>query len=77
MTNVNVHASREFFKELSSEAKRIKIALQSIQTFIDQARVRGSRIGDNELLTLLDHVESFFSIIRESSIRLEKLCEAV
>jgi hypothetical protein len=77
MTDVNVHASRDFFKEIPNEVKRIAIALQSIQTFLDQARVRGSRIGDTELLTLLDHIESFFSVIQESSNRLEKLCKSV
>lgn len=77
MTNVKVHVSSNFFKELSSEAKRRTIALQSIQIFIDQARVRGYRVGDNELLATLDHIESFFSVIRESSICLEKLCKAV
>ena len=61
MTDVKVHASRDFFKELSNEVQRIKIALQSIQTFLDQARVRGSRVGDGELLTLLDHIVSFLN----------------
>ncbi|MBA3813804.1 MAG: hypothetical protein H0X26_04850 [Alphaproteobacteria bacterium] len=74
MTECNLHASRDFFKEISIESKRIKLMASSIQTFIDQARVRGCRVGDNELLTLLDHMESFFAIIQESSDRLEKIC---
>jgi hypothetical protein len=75
MTDRKLHPSCTFFKEISHESKRIKIAIHYIQTFIDQAKVRGSRMGDGELLILLEHAESFFAVMRESSARLEKLCE--
>lgn len=75
MTEPKVHASRGFFNEISSESKRIQIAVQYIQTFVDQARVWGCRTGDHELLALLDYMDVFFSVIRESSMRLEKICE--
>lgn len=75
MTQVRLHASRDFFNQISSESKRIQIAVQYIQTFVDQARVRGNRTGDHELLELLDYMDVFFSIMRESSMRIEKLCE--
>jgi len=74
MAEGSLHAQREFFNEISHEIKRIKLMIQYIQTCIDQARVRGYRIGDNELLAILDHVEDFFSVIQESSNRLEKSC---
>lgn len=74
MAEGSLHAQRKFFNEISHEIKRIKLMIQYIQTYIDQARVRGYRIGDNELLAILDHVEEFFSVIQESSNRLEKNC---
>lgn len=75
MTEVRLHASRDFFNQISSESKRIQIGVQYIQTFVDQARVRGCRTGDQKLLELLDYMDVFFSIMRESSMRIEKLCE--
>lgn len=75
MTEVRLHASRDFFNQISRESKRIQIAVQYIQAFVDQLRVRGCRTGDHELLELLDYMELFFSTIRESSMRIEKLCE--
>lgn len=77
MTEVKVHVHRDFFKEIAIEAKRIQLMAYSIQTFIDQARVRGCRIGDTELLTLLDHMERFFIVIQEGSHRLERICTHV
>jgi hypothetical protein len=74
MTECKLHASRDFFKEISIEAQRLKLVAQYIQTFIDQARERGSRIGDTQLLELLDHIETFFSVVKESSDRLTKIC---
>lgn len=74
MAEGSLHAQREFFNEISHEIKRIKLMVQYIQTFIDQARVRGCRIRDNELLAILDHMECFFAVIQESSNRLEKSC---
>jgi hypothetical protein len=74
MTECKLHASRDFFKEISIEAQRLKLVAQYIQTFIDQARERGSRIGDTQLLELLDHIETFFSVDKESSDRLTKIC---
>ncbi|MBA3814597.1 MAG: hypothetical protein H0X26_08995 [Alphaproteobacteria bacterium] len=74
MAECKLHASRDFFKEISIEAQRLKLVVQYIQTYIDQARERGSRIGDNQLLELLDYIEIFFSVVKESSDRLERIC---
>ena len=74
MAEAKLHASRDFFKEIPVEVQRLKIAIQYIQPFIDQARARGCRMGDNQLLDILDHIETFFSVIRESSNRLETIC---
>jgi len=73
MAEGTVHASREIFKDISIEAQRLRFIAQSQQVFIDRARVRGARIGDSELLFILDEVESFHSSIRECSDRLEKI----
>lgn len=71
MVNEKLHASDNFFKEISLEVRRIKVATQYIQPFVDQARVRGSRVGDSQLLGILDHVDVFLSVIEDSSYRLE------
>lgn len=77
MTDGRLHVQCNFFKEISIEVKRIRLMAHSIQTFINQARVRGYRAGDDELLILLDHMESFFTVIQGSSCRLEKICKDV
>ena len=74
MAEGSLHAQRKFFNEISIEVQRLKVVIQYIQPFIDQARVRGCRMGDNQLLALLDHIEIFFSVITESSNRLENIC---
>ena len=73
MAEATVHALRDFFNEISIEAQRLRFIAQSQQVFIDRARVRGARIGDSELLFILDEVESFHSSMRECSDRLEKI----
>ena len=73
MAEDNLHASRDFFKEITTEVLQLRLVAQHLQTFIDRARVRGSRVGDNHLLLILDQLESFLSVIRESSDRLEKI----
>lgn len=75
MADANVHASRDFFKDISIEAQRLRFIAQSQQVFIDRARVRGARVGDSELLFILDEVESFHSSMRECSDRLEKIAD--
>jgi hypothetical protein len=75
MVRENLHTSYDFFKEISIETRRIKVGVQYIQPFIDQARVRGSRIGDKQLLDILDHIELFLSVIQESSDRLETISD--
>lgn len=77
MAECRLHGSRDFFKEISIEAQRLTLVAQYIQTFIDQARERGSRIGDNQLLELLDHIETFFSVVKESGNHLERICASV
>lgn len=74
MAETKLHASREFFNEISIEVQRLKVVIQYIQPYMDQARVRGCRMGDKQLLELLDHIEIFFSVIKESGNRLEKMC---
>ena len=77
MVERNLHTSYDFFKEISLETRRIKVVVQYIQPFVDQARVRGSRIGDKQLLDILDHIEVFLSVIQESSAHLEAICARV
>ena len=74
MADAKVHASRAFFKDITIESQRLRLYAQSQQVFIDRARVRGARIGDSELIFILDEVESFLVSIRECSDRLEKAC---
>jgi len=53
--------------------QQLMLVAQYLQTFIDRGRVRGYRIGDRQLLLILDQLESLLSAIRESSDRLEKI----
>lgn len=64
MANAKLYTSRDFFKEVSIESQQLQLIAQVLQTFIDRARVRGCRVGDNQLLLILDPVESFLSAIR-------------
>ena len=73
MADAKVHVSRAFFKDITIESQRLRFIAQSQQVFIDRARVRGARIGDSELIFILDEVESFLLGIRECSDRLEKI----
>lgn len=65
------------FKEISTEARRLRLIIQSQQVYIDRARVRGARIGDSELLLDLNEVESFHLSIRECSDRLENIADGM
>ncbi len=77
MAESTLHAQRDFFNEISNEVQRLKVVIQYIQPFLDQARVRGCRTGDNLLLEILDHLDIFFSEAKESSDRLERFCSRV
>ena len=77
MADAKLHASRDFFKEISTEAQQLQLIAQYLQIFVDRARERGFRGGDNHLLLILDQLESLFAAIRECSDRLEKIATRV
>lgn len=73
MADANLHALRDFFKEISIEVQHLRLIAQHLQIFIDRGRERGARIGDDHLLLILDQLERFTTAITDSSNRLEKM----
>lgn len=73
MADANLHISCDFFKEISIEVQHLRLVAQHLQIFVDRARERGYRIGDNHLLLILDQLERFTTAITDSSNRLEKM----
>jgi len=73
MAATNLHASPDFFKQLSLEFQQLKITVQTLETFIFRALVRGYGLGDNRLLLILDQLEAFVSKTKHLLERLEKI----
>jgi hypothetical protein len=75
MTNVNVHASRVFFNEISNEIQELRLLSQYFQAYIERAKERVGQTRDCHSVALLEHLESFLENLKERCSRLEKICE--
>ncbi|MBY0273568.1 MAG: hypothetical protein K2X02_09245, partial [Alphaproteobacteria bacterium] len=73
LARANLHASPDFFKQLSLEFQQLKLTVQILETFIFRASVRGYELGDKRLLLILDQLEIFASKAKYLLERLEKL----
>ncbi|OJW51155.1 MAG: hypothetical protein BGO67_12575 [Alphaproteobacteria bacterium 41-28] len=77
MANAKLHASSEFFKQLSLDFQQLKLVIQALETFAFRALVRGHELGDNRLLLILDQLEVFVSTAKHLLEGLEKLLAVV
>ena len=73
MATANLHASPDFFKQLSLEFQRLKITVQILETFIFRASVRGHELGDKRLLLILYQLEIFVTKAKHLLEGLEKI----
>lgn len=77
MTNVNVHASRVFFNEISREIQELQLITQYFEVYIKRGKQRMGQTGDYHLLIILEHLESFLCALKETCARLEKSAKDV
>jgi hypothetical protein len=75
MTRYNVHASRVFFNEISTEIQELQLITEYFEVYIERARERMGQTGDYRLLTILEHLESFLWELKNSCNRLESACK--
>lgn len=75
MTDTKVHASRDFFNEISIETQQLHLITQYLETYVERTKAYGNQTGDARLLMLLDQLESFLWALKYSCKRLEKICE--
>lgn len=73
MARANLHASPDFFKQLSLEFQQLKLTVQILETFIFRASVRGYELEDKRLLLILNQLEIFATKAKHLLERLEKL----
>ena len=73
MARANLHASPNFFKQLSLEFQQLNIIVQTLETFIFRASVRGHELGDKRLLLILDQLEVFITKAKHLLEGLEKI----
>ena len=73
MARANLHASPNFFKQLSLEFQQLNIIVQILETFIFRASVRGHELGDKRLLLILDQLEVFITKAKHLLEGLEKI----
>jgi len=73
MASAKLHASPDFFKQLSLEFQQLKLTIQTLETFAFRASVRGHELGDNRLRLILDQLEAFVLTIKRLMDDFEKL----
>jgi hypothetical protein len=77
MTEIRLHASRDFFNEISIEIQQLRLIAQYLQTYIERAKERVGQTRDYHLLMMLEHLENFLWALKDRCDRLEKICERV
>lgn len=77
MASAKLHASANFFKQLSLDFQQLNLAIQALETFVFRASVRGRELGDNRLLLILNQLELFVSKAKHLLEDLEKLLAVV
>ncbi len=77
MASAKLHASSDFFKQLSLEFQQLKLTIRTLETFTFRASVRGHELGDNRLQLILGQLEVFISTAKHLLESLEKLLHMV
>ena len=73
MAHAKLHASSDFFKQLSLEFQQLKRVIEVIDTFVSRVSVRGYHLRDARLLLIIDQRESFVDAAKSLLEGLEKL----
>ncbi len=73
MAYIKLHASPDFFKQLSLEFQQLNLTIHTLETFAFRASVRGHELRDKRLLLILDQLEVFVSTTKSLLEGLEKL----
>ncbi len=78
MADTKLHASPDFFKQLSLEFQHLDLIFQALETYAFRASVRSHELGDHRLTLILEQLEIFISRIQELRENLENLlCRVV
>jgi hypothetical protein len=77
MAYSKLHASPDFFKQLSLDLQQLKLTIHTLETFAFRASVRGHELGDRRLLLILDQLEVFASKTKSLLEGLEKFLRMV
>jgi hypothetical protein len=73
MAHAKLHASSDFFKQLSLDHQQLKLVIDIIETFVSRVSVRGYELRDTRLLLLIDQLESFVDAAKSLLEGFEKL----
>jgi hypothetical protein len=73
MAHAKLHASSDFFKQLSLDHQQLKLVIDIIETFVSRVSVRGYELRDTRLLLLIDQLEQFVTAAKSLLEGLEKL----
>ena len=73
MAAPKLHASPEFFKQLSLDFQQLTVTIKTLETFVVRALERGDRLGDRRLQLILEQIEVFVSKARHLHDSLEEL----
>ncbi|HUX79180.1 MAG TPA: hypothetical protein VMW10_05485 [Alphaproteobacteria bacterium] len=73
MAYIKLHASPDFFKQLSLDFQQLKLIIHTLETYAFRASVRGHELGDGRLLLILDQLEVFVLTAKSLLEGLEKL----
>ncbi len=77
MATSKLHASPEFFKQLSLDFQQLNITLQTLDTFVCRALARGEVLGDRRLQLILEQMEVFILKAKHLYGSLEGLLETL
>lgn len=73
MAHAKLHASSDFFKQLSLDHQQLKLVIDIIETFVSRVSVRGYELRGTRLLLLIDQLEQFVTAAKSLLEGLEKL----
>lgn len=73
MAHAKLHASSDFFKQLSLDFQQLKLVIDIIETFVSRVSVHGYELRDTRLLLLMDQLESFIDAAKRLLEGFEKL----
>ena len=73
MAYSKLHASSDFFKQLSLDFQQLKLVIEIIETFVSRVTMRGYDLRDARLLLIIDQLEAFVLSAKSLVEGLEKL----